>query len=419
MRTRHQKPAGILHYLQSQTTGVVGRRTRTNAVVNSRVHMIRGHRFIAHLSYMGVALLLGWLALSHTSSDIGGTGGTLYTIGLVPSGQFACALNAAGQVAGITNYAAGWDSRPIVWNQDNPTSTTVAPITEDEFCSVCAINNAGEIVGGFNSDVAVVPFVWSSGGVERIPLPSGATGGEASGINQTGDVVGYSSGDNGIRAFVRYKGTDVQELAPLPSDTFSSARGINDSGQVAGTSGNDNTRHAVLWSNTGVVQDLGTLTGDTSSEPSAINTAGEVVGYSEGPGGTRAFLWTSENGMQDLGQLTNSTDSQALAINDSGVVVGTCTVLGESHAFVWTAQAGMQDLNSQILWTPLVGTISADLPIVLLAAHAINNRGQILATAIDRVTPCVDASGACLMAECAPAPKHFFVLTPVLQSTPE
>jgi len=194
--------------------------------------------------------------------------------------------------------------------------------------------------------------------------------------------------------------------------------GINDAGQAVGTSGNDTSRHAVLWSNTGVVQDLGTLPGDTSSEATGINVAGDVVGYSEGPGGVRAFLWNSANGMQDLGQLSNCTDSQALAINDSSSVVGTCTVPGESHAFFWTAQGGMQDLNQLILWTPQGGTptfsqpsISGDLPIVLIGAHAINNKGQIIATAVDAKSPCTDLSGVCPMWDCAPAPKYFFVLT--------
>lgn len=106
--------------------------------------------------------------------------------------------------------------------------------------------------------------------------------------------------------------------------------------------------------------------------------------------------------MQDLGLLPNCTDSQALALNDSEAVVGTSSAAGESRAFVWTAEKGMQDLNDRI---------SPELTVVLVAAHAINNKGQIIATAVDK-RPCDDGSGACPMNECAPAPKYFFVLTP-------
>jgi probable HAF family extracellular repeat protein len=421
MRTRHTKTAGISHELHLQRGDARQTGTLTGDEPLKKCSHASKTRFIANLSYVGLALLLGWSAPSHVWTEPVPVVPTVYTVSLVPSGHVACALNGVGQIAGISNYGGGTDSRPIVWSQDNPTSATVAPITEDEFCSVGAINDAGQVVGGFNSDVALVPFVWSPGGFQQIPLPSGATGGEALGINQPGDIVGNSSGDSGMRAFVWRVGTVVQELAPLPGDTFSSARGINDSGQAAGVSGNDTSRHAVLWSSSGVVQDLGTFPGDTSSEATAINTAGGVVGYSEGPGGTRAFLWNSQTGMQDLGQLPNSTDCQALAINDSIAVVGTCTVSGESHAFVWTAQGGMQDLNLRIVWMDQGGItafgqpMSGDLPIVLVGAHAINNKGQIIATAVDAKPPCLDESldesGLCPMADCAPVPKYFLVLT--------
>jgi probable HAF family extracellular repeat protein len=423
MQAREPKRAGILDDFDSQRADVTqSRKLPENKSVRD-VYTIQAHRFIvARLSYVGIALLLGWAAPTRMWTEPVQATPTLYTISLVPTGQIACALNAVGQIAGITNYAAGTETRPVIWTQDNPTSAITAPVTEDEFCSVGAINDAGQIVGGFNSDVALIPFVWSPGGFQQVPLPSGATAGEASGINQTGDIVGNSSGDTGTRGFVWRVGTDVQELAPLPGDTFSNARSINDSGQAAGTSANDNGRHAVLWSSSGVVQDLGTLPGDTSSEATAINTGGDVVGYSEGPEGTRAFLWTSQTGMQDLGQLTNSTDCHGLAINDSGVVAGTCVVSGESHAFVWTAQGGMQDLNQLVLWTPQGDPSFAHplppsgiLPIVLVGAHAINNKGQIIATAVDAKPPCLDESldesGLCPMADCAPVPKYFFVLT--------
>ena len=417
MRRRHLKTAGISHDFHLQTSGAVDTRKLSGGEIVTDAHMVREHRFTTYLSYIGVALLFGWVAPSHTSTEPVPNTPTLYTTSLVPIGQVACALNAVGQIAGITNYAVGANTRPVIWNQDTPTSAAVAPITQDEFCSVGAINDAGQIVGGFNSDVAIVPFVWSSGGVQQIPLLSGAIGGQASGINQIGDIVGNSYGVDGTLAFVWRVGTDVQELAALPNDTFSNAYSINDAGQAAGTSGNDNSRHAVLWSNSGVVQDLGTLPGDTSSAAAGINTAGDVVGYSEGSGGRRAFLWNTATGMQDLGQLSNCTDSEALAINDSGAVVGNCTVSGESHAFLWTAQGGMQDLNQLIIWTPQPGTpalsqptTSGALPIVLLGAHAINNKGQIIATAMDAL-PCTSVSGTCPMWDCAPVPRYFFVLT--------
>lgn len=326
----------------------------------------------------------------------------LYTSTQMPSGKLASALNSRGDVAGNTSYSPGAGNRPVVWSQGDANSAEVAVMKADEFSSVCDINDAGQVAGAFNSEVAILPFLWSAGGVQELPLPGGASGGEACGINQIGEMVGYSSGEKGLQAVVWREGKAPQELAPLPGDSFSTARRINDSGQVAGTSGSGNNRQAVVWSKNGVVQRLGTLPGDSSSEATGISLAGEVVGYSEGPKGTRAFLWSGEKGMQDLGLLPNGIEAQALAMNDSGIVVGTCNVGGESRAFVWTAEAGMQDLNEQI---------SSDLAVALVGAHAINNKGQILTTAADAVA-CSDGSGACPMDECAPAPKYSFLLTP-------
>lgn len=242
--------------------------------------------------YFGVAMVVGFLVSSHTSSESVGnpTDAPVYSVTQMPNGQIASALNNAGDVAGTTSYSGGADSRPIMWSRGDTNSPTTAPIDEDEFSFVSQINEAGQITGSFNSDVAIVPFVWStSDGVQRIPLPKGATSGEACGINKIGDVVGYISGDKGMRAFVRRSGSDVQELAPLPDDTSSMARRINDAGQVAGTSGNDVSQQAILWSNSGVVQPLGTLPGDTSSEAVGINVVGRVVGHSSGPSGTACF----------------------------------------------------------------------------------------------------------------------------------
>jgi hypothetical protein len=58
----------------------------------------------------------------------------------------------------------------------------------------------------------------------------------------------------------------------------------------------------------------------------------------------------------------------------------------------------MQDLNDEI---------PSDAGIVLVGAHAINNKGQVIATATD---PCAKESGLCPMDDCAP--KYFFLLTP-------
>ncbi len=63
----------------------------------------------------------------------------------------------------------------------------------------------------------------------------------------------------------------------------SEATGINDSGQIVGysttTTSFDSPTHAFLLNRGSQMKDLGTL-GGTSSEATAINASGQIVGYS-------------------------------------------------------------------------------------------------------------------------------------------
>ena len=157
---------------------------------------------------------------------------------------------------------------------------------------------------------------------------------------------------------------------------------------------------AVVWTKSGNVRDLGTLPGDSASEAVAINNAGDVVGYSEGPSGMRAFLWTKGGGMEDLGILPGGTSSRALDINDSGTVVGSSSSSSGDRAFVWNKQTGVVDLNN-------VAPVAA-LSAVLVEAHAINSKGEILA--MGKMNHSDMTSGDDV---CAPAPPLSFLLTPV------
>src|SRR5579864_2504513 len=140
-------------------------------------------------------------------------------------------------------------------------------------------------------------------------------------LNSNGDVAGRSGHAHGshTRGFLWTHGRMIG-LGALPAGDYSSAAGVNDLGQVAGWSNTANSLHAFLWTTSSGLRDLGTLPGDSSSQAWAINDSGVVVGASTGPGGTRAFLWTSTAGMQDLGSLPGDTESKAHAINQVGQV---------------------------------------------------------------------------------------------------
>jgi probable HAF family extracellular repeat protein len=162
---------------------------------------------------------------------------------------------------------------------------------------------------------------------------------------------------------------------------YSDASGINDAGQVVGFSevGNGLLRpfHAFITGPDGAgMTDLGTLGGDNSTA-SGINNAGQVIGYSATDNGEEHAFISGPNGagMTDLGTLGGDY-STASGINDAGQVVGQSqTDNGEYHAFITGPDgAGIVDLGSLV--SPPMGFA------YFSRAIAVNNHGQLIVVAV-------------------------------------
>lgn len=172
--------------------------------------------------------------------------------------------------------------------------------------------------------------------VEDLGALAGDAASVAWAINAGGDVVGWSTGAEGTRAFVFRDGAGMAALPGLPGRPRTVARDINDAGDVVGgaSAGGADLGHAALWSG-GSVRDLGTLGNGLSSEALGVNNLGQVVGWSATDGGSlgaHAFL-AAGAGLVDL---TPASDTgYATDINDAGQVTGYRTAPGGYHAFRW------------------------------------------------------------------------------------
>jgi probable HAF family extracellular repeat protein len=263
--------------------------------------------------------------------------GSKTDLGTLAGGPSAAAnaLNEAGQIVGYSTFAPGSPSRAVRWNGGTITNLT-PDIPSNQGSSAAAINESGQIVGNIGYSVA---FLWQNGARTSLGhLGGGAS--FASDINDSGIAVGSSY---------------TNDMTPL---------GL--------------MQHPFVWQN-GVMTDLGLLPGDQDGGAAAINSAGQIVGSS---GLTdpetyeskyRAFVYS--NGVMTALPVP-STEVYAGDINESGTIVGTMRAGGgfsNFHAWIYTDDT-VTNLNH---------LIPQDSGLHIAYAHAVNNAGQIAATAFD------------------------------------
>jgi len=192
--------------------------------------------------------------------------------------------------------------------------------------------------------------------IAELPLVSGDTSSAATAINDRGQVVGISGRCDqalgrftAIHAVLWDKGI-VTDIGNLGRFSWNTPMALNEGGDIAGFAPVDDTDpdnpqlHAFVKLKGSAIQDIGTLSGDLFSEALGINRFRQVVGIScanaDGSGTCRAFLW-QEGTMTDLNTLVVPGYPNLLTvaqdINDAAVITGRAlTPTGQRPAYTAT-----------------------------------------------------------------------------------
>jgi probable HAF family extracellular repeat protein len=334
-------------------------------------------------------------------------------LGVLGTGTNATAtdMNSAGWVAGSSNLVPNGPQHAFLWygagplvdlgTLGGPNSGVDGPNLYGEAAVGSEISTAdpdNEDFCGYGTHLQCLGAIWRHGKLTALRTLPGGRNANAFGINNLGQVVGWS--EDGVRdstcgtatpsQVFRFQAVkwgpngEIHELPPLPGDTVAFSFGINDHGQAVGSSGTCATQglppasvnglHAVLWEKDGTPVYLGTL-GDAnntmSNAASSINDRGQVVGTSQFTDGTiHSFLWSKETHMHSIGTLPGAFATIAgccRTINNRGEIVGFSIDANGSTAFLWK-DGQINDLNT---------LIPAGSPLHLLGAYSINDAGEI------------------------------------------
>ncbi len=191
------------------------------------------------------------------------------------------------------------------------------------------INNNGQIVGTSSSTTAgAEAFIYNISSSSMTGLGYFASGSShGSAINDSAQAVGYSQATPTVANAFSYSGSGpMQNVGTVSgSGTFSWATGVSNSGQVVGYSVDSGTINPFIYTSAGGIQSLTAALG-ANAVPWGINGNNQIVGHYSDPsngGATSAFIYNlTSHSVTSLGEYSSGTYSVAKAINSSGEVVG-------------------------------------------------------------------------------------------------
>lgn len=260
----------------------------------------------------------------------------------VPNASYTYALgiNNSGAVVGVSGVldtsTGGYSFRNSSFLRQPDASFAAVAFPSVTTTFVSGINDLGQVTGSVNAWFGRRAFVDGTGG--------DLFEGDARGLNNLGVIVGSISGVSPrTEAFVRSSnGVVTRFVAPGAADTF--AFGINDAGEIVGYSYTHTEINGVFaWILKGFSRAADGTSFTEIAVPGARYTLAHdisndrvVVGeYSDVVGNRNGFLLDLDDGRFDTLTVPGSVYTSIRGINDHGEVVGVWNdVEGVSHGFL-------------------------------------------------------------------------------------
>lgn len=239
-------------------------------------------------------------------------------------GAFASAygINNAGVVVGNFVTVDGNLDGFLVQKGDF-TDVAVPGVTSDSRGALNDVNDRGQAVGGFTDDSGDShSFVMDRHG-EFAVLPDvpGAVLAEATGINNSGDIIGfYFDAGFAPHGFIVRDG--VYTTYDYPGSSRTLLTRINDRGQITGIRLDaDGHRRGFVLQKDGVTTTID-VPGSRNTRTGGINNQGQIVGYyDDADMVSHGFLF--KDGVYTTLDFPGASDTVLLDINDRGVIAGT------------------------------------------------------------------------------------------------
>ncbi|MBL9030830.1 MAG: hypothetical protein JNM80_03875 [Phycisphaerae bacterium] len=186
----------------------------------------------------------------------------------------ALAVNDTGYVVGYSTLPGDNQTRAFIWHGGPMQALTTLPGAIESYAY--DISNTGYVVGTAASAAATRPFLWKDGRAVELPIPAGVRAAAANAVNDAGHAVGaieisLNTGEFGATLWRDGQRIDLGNLGG--GFNYAIASGINNSGAVVGTSNSPGGLTGFLWID-GVMHNLRDLVAPGLSPLTIISASG-------------------------------------------------------------------------------------------------------------------------------------------------